>query len=72
MNVRPKLAARGVGVTKGGVRILDGVGLEVESGTFLALLGRDTLLLDEPFGALDALTRRSPRPSSSSPTTWTR
>ncbi len=37
--VRPKLAARGVGVTKGDVRILDGVGLEVEPGTFLALIG---------------------------------
>lgn len=37
--VRPKLSARGVGVTKGGVRILDGVDLEVEPGTFLALIG---------------------------------
>jgi len=35
----PKLAARGVGVTRGGVRILDGVDLEVEQGTFVALIG---------------------------------
>jgi putative hydroxymethylpyrimidine transport system ATP-binding protein len=39
VGVRPKLAARGVGVTKGGVRILDRVDLEVEPGTFLALIG---------------------------------
>ena len=39
MSVKPKLAARGVGVTKGDVRIVDGVDLEVESGTFLALIG---------------------------------
>ena len=39
VGTRPKLAARGVGVTKGGVRILDGVDLEVEPGTFLALIG---------------------------------
>jgi putative hydroxymethylpyrimidine transport system ATP-binding protein len=37
--VRPKLAARGVYVTKGNVRILDGVDLTVEPGTFLALIG---------------------------------
>src|SRR5215210_4864494 len=35
----PKLAARGVSVTKGSVRILDGVELAVEPGTFLALIG---------------------------------
>ena len=35
----PKLAARGVGVTKGGVRILDGVDFRVEKGTFVALIG---------------------------------
>jgi len=35
----PKLTVRGVGITKGGVRILDSVDLEVESGTFLALIG---------------------------------
>ncbi len=37
--VRPKLAARGVRVAKGGVRILDGVDLAVEQGTFVALIG---------------------------------
>ena len=37
--MRPKLAARGVGVSKGGVHILDGVNLEVAPGTFLALIG---------------------------------
>ncbi len=36
---RPKLAARGVRVAKGGVRILDGVDLAVEQGTFVALIG---------------------------------
>ena len=35
----PKLAARGVGVEKGGVRILDGVDIEVSSGEFVALIG---------------------------------
>ena len=35
----PKLAVRGVRVTKGGVHILDGVDLEVERGSFLALIG---------------------------------
>jgi putative hydroxymethylpyrimidine transport system ATP-binding protein len=35
----PKLAAREVSVTRGGVRILDGVNLAVEPGTFLALIG---------------------------------
>ncbi len=35
----PKLAARGVSVTKGNVHILDGIDLEVEQGTFLALIG---------------------------------
>lgn len=39
VGVRPKLAARGVGVTKGGVRILDGATLTVEPGTFVALIG---------------------------------
>ena len=39
LGARPKLAARGVGVAKGGVRILDGVDLEVEPGTFVALIG---------------------------------
>jgi len=39
VDVTPKLAARGVSVTKGGVHILDGVDLEVESGTFVALIG---------------------------------
>jgi ABC-type nitrate/sulfonate/bicarbonate transport system ATPase subunit len=37
--VRPKLAVRGVSVTKGNVRILDRVDLVVEPGTFLALIG---------------------------------
>jgi len=37
--VRPKLAARGVRVTKGGVHILDGVDLEVAPGSFVALIG---------------------------------
>ena len=37
--MRPKLAARGVGVSKGGVHILDGVNLQVAPGTFLALIG---------------------------------
>lgn len=37
--VNPKLAARDVGVTKGGVRILDGLDLAVEKGTFVALIG---------------------------------
>lgn len=36
---KPKLAARGVGISKGGVRILDGVDLAVETGSFLALIG---------------------------------
>lgn len=35
----PKLVAQGIGVTRGGVRILDGVDLEVEPGTFVALIG---------------------------------
>ena len=35
----PKLAARGVSVTKGSVRILDSVNLVVEPGTFVALIG---------------------------------
>lgn len=37
--MRSKLAARGIGVSKGGVHILDGVNLEVAPGTFLALIG---------------------------------
>ena len=36
---RPKLAARGVYVTKGTVHILDGVDLEVAPGSFVALIG---------------------------------
>ena len=36
---RSKLAARGVGVTKGGVRILDGIDFAVEPSTFVALVG---------------------------------
>lgn len=39
VGLRPKLAARGVSVTRGGVHILDGLDLEVEPGTFLALIG---------------------------------
>ena len=35
----PKLAVRGVSVTRGGVHILDEVDLEVERGSFLALIG---------------------------------
>lgn len=35
----PKLAARGVRVARGGVRILDGVDLEVKQGSFVALIG---------------------------------
>ena len=35
----PKLTARGVHLAKGGVRILDGVDLEVESGQFVAVIG---------------------------------
>ncbi len=35
----PKLAARGVSVTKGSVQILDSVNLMVEPGTFVALVG---------------------------------
>jgi putative hydroxymethylpyrimidine transport system ATP-binding protein len=38
-DIRPKLAAHGVSVTKGNVRILDGVDLVVEPGTFVALIG---------------------------------
>ncbi len=38
-SVRPKLAASGAGIVKGGVRILDGMDLEVEPGSFLALIG---------------------------------
>ena len=36
---RPKLAARGVHVAKGGVKILDGLDLAVEGGTFVAVIG---------------------------------
>ncbi len=36
---KSKLAARGVGMTKGGVRILDGIDFAVEPGTFVALVG---------------------------------
>jgi putative hydroxymethylpyrimidine transport system ATP-binding protein len=36
---RPKLAARGVQVAKGGVRILDGLDLAVDAGTFVAVIG---------------------------------
>ena len=36
---RPKLAARGVRVAKGGVRILDDIDLAVEPGTFVAVIG---------------------------------
>lgn len=36
---RAKLSAWGVGVSKGGVRILDGVDLRVASGEFVALIG---------------------------------
>jgi ABC-type nitrate/sulfonate/bicarbonate transport system ATPase subunit len=36
---RPKLAARGVQASKGGVRILDGLDLAVEGGTFVAVIG---------------------------------
>ena len=39
MGARPKLAARGVGVEKGGVHILDGVDLEVSAEAFVALIG---------------------------------
>ncbi|QIN80627.1 ATP-binding cassette domain-containing protein [Rubrobacter marinus] len=39
MRAEPKLAARGIGVEKGGVRILDGVDLEVAPGEFVALIG---------------------------------
>lgn len=39
MSAKPKLAARGVGVEKGGVHILDGVNLEVSPGEFVALIG---------------------------------
>ena len=39
MGARPKLAARGVGVEKGGVHILDGVDLEVSAEEFVALIG---------------------------------
>jgi putative hydroxymethylpyrimidine transport system ATP-binding protein len=38
-DARPKLAARGVYVTKGGVHILDGIDLEVAPGSFVALIG---------------------------------
>ena len=38
-DIRPKLAAHGVSVTKGSVRILDSVNLVVELGTFVALIG---------------------------------
>ena len=37
--MKPKLAARGVGVEKGEVRILDAVDLEVSPGEFVALIG---------------------------------
>ncbi|MDP9455762.1 MAG: ABC transporter ATP-binding protein [Actinomycetota bacterium] len=39
VGAKPKLAARGVGVEKGGVRILDGVDFEVSQGEFVALIG---------------------------------
>ena len=39
VGTEPKLAVRGVGVTRGGVRILEGVDLEVQPGTFVALIG---------------------------------
>ena len=57
--MRPKLAVRGVRVSKGGVRILDGVDLEVEPGMFLALIGpsgagQSTLL--NPLAGLEAPT----------------
>ena len=39
VSTEPKLAARGVGVEKGGVRILDSVDLEVSPGEFVALIG---------------------------------
>ncbi|WP_119069883.1 ABC transporter ATP-binding protein [Rubrobacter indicoceani] len=35
----PKISAEGVSVTKGGVHILDGIDLEVESGEFLSIVG---------------------------------
>ncbi|HET7478233.1 MAG TPA: ATP-binding cassette domain-containing protein, partial [Rubrobacteraceae bacterium] len=36
---KPKLAARGVHITKGDVRILDGMDLEVKAGQFVAVIG---------------------------------
>ena len=36
---RPKLAAREVSITKGGVRILDDIDLEVAPGSFISLIG---------------------------------
>ena len=39
VSMKPKLAARRVGVEKGGVRILDGLDLEVSPGEFVALIG---------------------------------
>lgn len=37
--MKTKLSARGVGVSKGGVRILDGVDLGIAPGEFVALIG---------------------------------